>query len=123
MSQVVTYNSIVGYEIERLRSQCNYDQATLARMAGLSQPVLSRLEKGAASITVDQLFVLARALNISPSSIVKVAEKNTKSFDEYDNIDVMSTRQANANRSDSESKTKAVLAGAAIGVALAMLLS
>ncbi|MBB6522290.1 helix-turn-helix domain-containing protein [Pseudoteredinibacter isoporae] len=123
MSQVVTYNGIVGYQIEKLRDQRGYDQATLARKAGLSQPVLSRLEKGVASITMDQLFMLANALNVSPSEIIKEAETNARYFRDYEKIEVLSTKQANSVSSSGSSNTKAVLTGAAIGVALAMLLS
>ncbi|MYM64752.1 helix-turn-helix domain-containing protein [Pseudomaricurvus sp. HS19] len=115
MTQIVTYNGIVGYILETRRNELGFDQATVARAAGLSQPVLSRLEKGSASITMDQLFLLADALKTTPSEIIKVAETNAQVFNKDNSIDLMTTKQSNSN-------TNALLTGAAIGAVLALLL-
>jgi len=122
MSQIVTYNGIVGYLLEKRRNELGYDQAKVAHAAGISQPVLSRLEKGGASITIDQLFPICTALSISPGTIIQIAEQNANVLTKDDAVDVMTTKQSSSADTDNGSKTNAVLAGAAIGVVLAMLL-
>lgn len=122
MSQLVTYNALVGYVLEQRRVELGYDQGYVAGAAGMSQPVLSRLEKGKASITVDQLFVLAQVLNMAPEQIIKKAHEFAHTFGETEGIDVTTGKQSEAI-GKSGSPAKAVLAGAAIGAVLGLLLS
>lgn len=115
MSQLVTYNGVVGYVLEERRLALGKDQAALSKITGISQPVLSRLEKGKASITIDQLFVLCQALEIKPSELIIEAEEKVDGFNEFDAVDVKTTKEVGTGT--------ALLTGAAIGAVLGVLLS
>ena len=116
MDQITSYNALVGYYLEAQRKSMGWDQAKLSEKTGISQPVLSRLEKGKSSITADQLFVICRALGIHPSELLKKAESGVDAIDANDNVEVKTTK-------DASSSGGTLLAGAAIGAVLALLLS
>jgi predicted transcriptional regulator len=122
MSQLVTYNGIVGYVLEQRRQELGYDQGQVAQAVGISQPVLSRLEKGKAAITIDQLFALSKALKIEPMMVVEKTQAYVATFEQNNGVQVTTSKQ-----SDSIEKSgvqgSSVLAGAAIGAVLALLLS
>lgn len=122
MSQLVTYNGIVGYVLEQRRQDLGYDQGHVAKDAGISQPVLSRLEKGKAAITIDQLFALSKALEIDPAIVIGKAQTHVATFERDNGVKVTTSKQ-----SDSVEKSgvqgSSVLAGAAIGAVLTLLLS
>lgn len=115
MHQLVTYNALVGYEIELFRRRKSIEQKDLASMTGISQPVLSRLEKGKASITIDQLFVISDALGATPQEIIKKAHDGVVAIRREDSIDVDTSKKA--------SNAGALLTGAAIGAVLTLLLA
>src|SRR5690606_11567057 len=115
MNQLVTYNSLVGYELEKARKQLGIEQAELAARCDMSQPVLSRLERGKASITIDQLFILCRALGVSPEQIVHSASIAVDAIQKEDSVEVKTTKEIGT--------TGALLTGAAIGAILTLLLS
>ncbi|MEQ3692779.1 MAG: helix-turn-helix transcriptional regulator [Thalassolituus sp.] len=115
MSQLVTYNSLVGYELERLRRQKGVDQADLAESCGISQPVLSRLERGKAAITIDQLFIICESLAIEPFEVIANASRSVAAIEHEETLEVKSTKEAGAGT--------ALLTGAAVGAVLAILLS
>jgi len=115
MSQLVTYNSLVGYQLLERRKELGVDQATVSMKTGISQPVLSRLEKGAAIISTDQLFVICQALKCRPSDILKAVESVVDKLNGNEQLEVKTTKEANT--------AGAFLAGAAIGTALTFLLS
>lgn len=70
-----TYAAVVGAVIAKLRADKGIGQADLASAVGLGQPAWSRIEKGGSALTVDQLARAARALKLSPSDIVSMADK------------------------------------------------
>ncbi|WP_369983844.1 helix-turn-helix domain-containing protein [Thalassolituus sp.] len=115
MSQLVTYNSLVGYQLFERRKALGVDQATVSTKTGISQPVLSRLEKGAAIISTDQLFVICKALECKPSDILKAVESVIDKLNGNEQLEVKTTKEANT--------AGAFLAGAAIGTALTFLLA
>jgi hypothetical protein len=84
--------------------------------------VLSRLEKGKAAITIDQLFALSKALKIEPMMVVEKTQAYVATFEQNNGVQVTTSKQ-----SDSIEKSgvqgSSVLAGAAIGAVLALLLS
>jgi len=122
MSQLVTYNGLVGYVLEQRRIGLGFDQGHVAREAHMSQPVLSRLEKGKASITVDQIFVLSRVLQTTPEEVIREAQECARKFEEAEAVQVTTSKQSDTIQK-SDSKAGAVLAGAAIGAVLGVLLS
>jgi transcriptional regulator with XRE-family HTH domain len=115
MNQQITYNGLVGFELERIRKELGKEQSEISISTGISQPVLSRLEKGKAMITIDQLFVVCAALGVKPEDIISKASKGVDAFDKEDAVNVTTTKEANT--------AGAVLTGAAIGALLTLLLS
>lgn len=115
MNQQITYNGLVGYELERVRKELGKEQSELSATTGISQPVLSRLEKGKANITIDQLFIICRALGVLPESIVAKAHSGAEAFAQEESVEVTTTKEANP--------AGAVLTGAAIGALLTLLLT
>lgn len=115
MNQSISYNSLVGYVLEKTRSDLGMDQRSAAAQAKISQPVLSRLEQGKAAITADQLYTLSKVLQTTPDRIMKEAQDAAEKFEEDQNVDVVTTKEI--------STTNKVIAGAAIGGLLAFLIS
>lgn len=115
MDQLVTYNSLVGYELERIRLSKGIDQSVLAELSGMSQPVLSRLERGKASISIDQLFVVCLALDVSPLKVIESASEAVEAMTQEESVQVKTTKEIGAGT--------ALLTGAAVGAVLGILLS
>jgi transcriptional regulator with XRE-family HTH domain len=115
MSQQITYNGLVGFELERIRKELGKEQLEISMVTGISQPVLSRLEKGKAMITIDQLFVVCGALGVKPESIISKASKGVEAFSNEEAVNVTTTKEANTSG--------AVLTGAAIGALLTLFLT
>jgi len=57
-------NSIIGYGIADLRKQKDMEQSELAEIIGVSQPVISRLERGEAQWTVKRFLKVCSAFEI-----------------------------------------------------------
>lgn len=115
MNQQITYNSLVGFELEKARKNILLEQSEVAEMIGISQPVLSRLEKGKAMITIDQLFIICNALNVKPEEIIEEASRGAEALNNQETIDITTTKNA--------SSAGAILTGAAIGSLLTLLLT
>jgi transcriptional regulator with XRE-family HTH domain len=115
MNQQITYNALVGFELESIRKELGKEQSEISIITGLSQPVLSRLEKGKAMITIDQLFVVCEALGVKPEAIISKASKGVEAFSTEDAVNVTTTKEANTSG--------AVLTGAAIGALLTLFLT
>jgi transcriptional regulator with XRE-family HTH domain len=114
MNQQITYNGLVGFELEKIRKELGKEQSEISTITGISQPVLSRLEKGKAMITIDQLFIVCGALGVKPEDIISKASQGVEAFNTEEAVSVTTTKGANAG---------AVLTGAAIGALLTLLLS
>jgi len=115
MNQQVTYNALVGFELESIRKELGKEQSEISGITGISQPVLSRLEKGKAMITIDQLFVVCKALGVKPEAIISKASKGVEAFSTEEAVNVTTTKEANTSG--------AVLTGAAIGALLTLFLT
>ena len=115
MNQQITYNGLVGFELEKIRKELGKEQSEVSAHTGISQPVLSRLEKVIANITMDQLFVICEALNIKPETIISEVSKGVEAFSTENAVNITTTKEASA--------TGAILAGAAIGALLTLVLS
>lgn len=115
MNQQITYNGLVGFELETVRKKSGKEQSEICAITGISQPVLSRLEKGKAMITIDQLFIICEALEVKPEDIVSKASTGVEAFSTEDAVSVTTTKQA--------SSSGAVLTGAAIGALLTLFLT
>lgn len=73
--QVTTYPAIVGSLITQARSEAGLRQEELAERARVPQSTLSRIERGSAHLTLNQLRKIAPALGRQPSQIVASAEQ------------------------------------------------
>jgi transcriptional regulator with XRE-family HTH domain len=63
-------SAAVGQAIRRARDAAGLSMRALARMAEMSQPFLSQVEKGAASPSLSSLYRLAHALGLPPSELM-----------------------------------------------------
>ena len=61
----------VGQNVRRLRQERGVTLSELAASAGISLPMLSRLEKGDVSPSLETLAALAEALGTGPASLLK----------------------------------------------------
>ena len=66
--------NVIGQNIRKIRTEKGWTQKDLSISAALSVSQLSRLERGAASMTVATFFKLCHALMCKPSDILKNAE-------------------------------------------------
>lgn len=68
--------SIVGDNIKKRRKELNLSQAALAKAAGISQPAISAIEKGAITRTpyTDTISKLAAALGCTVSDLMDPAQ-------------------------------------------------
>ena len=74
VTPVLTYASVVGQVVERLRKQRGITQTTFAMALGITQPAYSRLEQGQSTLNVIQLGEVAAHLNTTPAEILKQAD-------------------------------------------------
>lgn len=117
MIQMVTYNAMVGYELEKIRKNRGLDQNQLAEKIRVSQPVLSRLEKGKASVTIDQLFVICEALEVAPQDVIADVNRGVMALKSEKSVVIATTKEVGRGN------LGAALTGEAIGGILAMLLA
>jgi transcriptional regulator with XRE-family HTH domain len=68
---VISSGPMMGRELQRLRERAGLTQEQLSSQAGLSRPYISQLERSLKSPTVDTLFRLCDALDVSADSVVK----------------------------------------------------
>jgi transcriptional regulator with XRE-family HTH domain len=115
MSQLITYNALVGFELEKIRKKLGKEQSEISTATGISQPVLSRLEKGKAMITIDQLFVICGALHVRAELIISKASEGVDAFGSQDEVKMTTTKEANLSG--------VALTGAAIGALLTLFLT
>lgn len=65
----------VGKAIRELRGDIPVSQEELAHRADIDRSYMGSIERGATNITVKNLSKVAKALECSPSKILKLAEK------------------------------------------------
>ena len=66
---------MLGNELRRARERAGLTQERLAFQAGLSRPYISQLERDLKSPTLETLFLIAEALGISASAMVRKVER------------------------------------------------
>jgi len=60
----------VAMDIRAARKAAGLTQAQLAQQVGCDQSVISRIEKGKRSVTVEMLKVIAYAVNMTPQALL-----------------------------------------------------
>lgn len=63
---------LLGEHIRKLRLKKSLSQEALAESADIHRNFLSELERGKKGMTIDTLFRLSRALDVTPQSIISV---------------------------------------------------
>lgn len=87
-SQYENSNNVLSYYcgivIKRIRKNNGLTASQLGKELNISQQQMSRYERGVNKITVDMLFNIAIALNISFESLIKsvITELNTSNSDD-----------------------------------------
>ncbi|MBN1944778.1 MAG: helix-turn-helix transcriptional regulator [Bradymonadales bacterium] len=73
-SQWTTYSAIVGSVLARYRANLGIGQVELSQNLSISQATWSRIERGAAPITLEQLSEVAHYLGVHPHQVVQEAD-------------------------------------------------
>jgi transcriptional regulator with XRE-family HTH domain len=70
----------IAERIKKIREKRNFSQTFLAQELGISQKAYSKLENGDTKITIDYLFKIANALDVTVNELL-----NAESFNIYNN--------------------------------------
>ncbi|MCB0277857.1 MAG: helix-turn-helix transcriptional regulator [Calditrichaeota bacterium] len=78
----MNYRVAFGVVLKKLREEKNLSRAKLGQLSGIDRTHISRLEKGERGPTIESIYMLANALGISGSEMLKKMENPTffKSF-------------------------------------------
>ena len=69
----------IGLVIRRLRNEKGISQDVLSGLAGIARTHLTMIENGTKSANFETLWKLALALELKPSELVALIEKETES--------------------------------------------
>lgn len=61
---------MLGEHIRKLRHQKGFSQEDLAEVADIHRNFLGEIERGKKGVTLETLFRLSRALDVTPESII-----------------------------------------------------
>ena len=64
------YASVLGRNIERLRTQAKIRKKTFALMVGIGRPQLDKIERGEADVRLSVIVKMADALETSPQELL-----------------------------------------------------
>lgn len=70
----------VAEKIKKIREEKNYSQSYLAQELGITQKAYSKIENGETKLTIDHLFKIAHALDITVNELL-----SAESFNVYNN--------------------------------------
>lgn len=73
----------IGLAIRKQRDKIGMTQATLAELCGLSRTSVTNIERGGQALLVHQLLELAKALGVSPTSLLTGESKAKESGSEH----------------------------------------
>lgn len=116
-----TYSAVMGAVVSGIRREKAIEQIDVANSIGLSQASYSRLEGGKATFSIDQVFLVADALKISPLELFQRVCTTIGKL-EAEQFGVVAQQRSNATGSQ-DSKVGTLVAGAALGALLIGLLS
>lgn len=69
----VDYRAIIGANIKALRNKRGWTQIAIAEATGLDRTYIGMVERGQGNISLDKIVVIARALDVMPSTLLHVA--------------------------------------------------
>ncbi len=67
-------NEIIAINLKRIRQEKNLSLGQLAELAGVSKMILSQLEKGASNPTINTIWKISAALQVSYSDLLELPE-------------------------------------------------
>ena len=114
---LTTYPALVGSVMRHMRKARNISQRDAAQYLGVKQPAYSRLESGGTVLSVTQLSRICEFFKITPSEFLEKVEFVKSSLIEK------GVRVEHGQSYDIGKALINVLAGAALGVLIAKLLS
>jgi transcriptional regulator with XRE-family HTH domain len=66
---------IFAFNLRRLRTSAGLSQEELADRAGLHRTYISSIERGQRNVSLENIFVLAKALGAQPGELLKSIEQ------------------------------------------------
>ena len=72
--------AIIGAVISRVRKEKGLSQEVVSSFADIARTHLTMIENGQRQPTLDTFFKICRALNIKPSDLMKLIEKELDNF-------------------------------------------
>ncbi len=69
-------NEIIAINLKRLRDEKNLSLGQLAELAGVSKVMLSQVEKGTSNPTINTLWKIAGALQVTYADLLELPESN-----------------------------------------------
>lgn len=75
---VTTFPAVLGAVLVKLRTEKGMKQGDLAAAIGLGASTWSRIEKGDSGLSIDQLRLVAKALDVTPGLILEMVETAEK---------------------------------------------
>ena len=70
MSKIYPISQIIGHKIRQQRQHLRLSAKAVAERVGISQQQFSRYENGLCKIDVDMLFLIAKELNVTPTTFL-----------------------------------------------------
>ncbi len=71
----------VGQVIGRLRNEKGLSQEALSALAGISRSHLTLIENGYKTLRLDTLWHIAEALDVRPSTLIRITEEQDEQSD------------------------------------------
>ncbi len=72
--QRVAHRRKFGQAVRHFRAKLGISQEELAQRAGLHRTYVGDIERGERNVALDNIFILARALNVSVADLMRQAE-------------------------------------------------
>ena len=117
LRNIVSYPAIVGQVLSKLRKNNKFEQADFAKIIGVTQSTLSRIETGASALTIEQLAMAADELYVTPAYILELADESVQDL-QRQGIEIQNNRV-----SEGLDKGMVILGAAAIATVIALIVS
>lgn len=117
LRNIVSYPAIVGQVLSKLRKNNKFEQADFAKIIGVTQSTLSRIETGASALTIEQLAMAADELYVTPAYVLELADESVQDL-QRQGIEIQNSRV-----SEGLDKGMVILGAAAIATVIALIVS
>jgi len=117
MEGVTTYPAILGRILREKRESLGLEQVEIAERIQISQPTWSRIERGEAAISLDQLVKAAKSFQMEPGELLSQADAAARGLRKLNYV-VEDERGSKGHET-----ALAVIGGAVLGFLIAKALS